>query len=528
MSLSGLRTIADRLAARSAAFIGWRRYGLAALLGVAAALALPPFHVLPLLWVAFPVLLWQIEGCATKRQAFALGWSFGFGFLVAGLYWIANALTVDTARFWWLLPLAAAGLPALLALFTAFAVLAVHMLRLRGLALALGFALFWLVAEYLRGHILTGFPWNLLGYVWAPSAAMLQLAALTGIYGLSLVTVLAACLPAVRSRGAVAAAVALLVLVWGGGAVRLAGAPAADDPVLRVEGVLLRLVQANIPQREKWAGLNPRDHLIRHLELSARPAPGARPTHVLWPETAIAYLLSEDIQAREVVGRVAPDGGAVLTGAIRVERAPSGAAGEPPRYWNSLHAIGPGGLIQATYDKAHLVPFGEYVPLRDIFGFLPAVATSLDFQRGPGPRSLQVPGLPPVSPLICYEAIFPGAVADPDNRPGWLLNVTNDGWYGYSTGPFQHFQIARLRAVEEGLPLVRVANTGISGVVDPYGRVVARLGLEETGFLDAPLPAALAPTPYARWGDAPLAGLVLLLAALLGAATLGFGRRSTR
>ena len=528
MTPSGLPAFLDRLAARSAAIIGWRRYGLAMLLGTAAALALPPFHMLPLLWVAFPVLLWQIAGCTAKRQAFALGWCFGFGFFVAGLYWIANALTVDTARFWWLMPLAAVGLPALLALFTALTVLAVHLLRLRGLALTLGFALFWLIAEYLRGHILTGFPWNLLGYAWAMPAggadAMLQLAALTGIYGLSLVTVLAACLPAVRSRRAMAAAVALLVLVWGGGAVRLAGAPAVDDPALRVEGVLLRLVQANIPQREKWAGLNPRGHLIRHLELSARPVPGAALTHVLWPETAVAYLLNEDIQARALIGRVAPDGGAVLTGAIRVERAP----GEPPRYWNSLHAIGPGGLVQATYDKAHLVPFGEYVPLRQIFGFLPAVATSLDFQRGPGPRSIQVPGLPPVSPLICYEAIFPGAVADPDNRPGWLLNVTNDGWYGYSTGPFQHFQIARLRAVEEGLPLVRVANTGISGVVDPYGRVVARLGLEEAGFLDAPLPAALAPTPYARWGDAPLAGLALLLAALLVAATIGFGRRSTR
>ncbi|EKE78366.1 apolipoprotein N-acyltransferase [Oceanibaculum indicum] len=519
MNLSGLPAFLDRLAARSAALTGWRRYGLAVLLGAGAALALPPFHILPLLWVAFPVLLWQIEGCATRRQAFALGWCFGLGFFVAGLYWIANALTVDTARFWWLMPLAAVGLPALLAFFTALVVLAVHLLRLRGLALVLGFALFWLIAEYLRGHILTGFPWNLLGYAWAPSGAMLQLAALTGIYGLSFVTVLAACLPAARSRGAMAAAVALLVLVWGGGAVRLAGAPAADDPAMRVEGVVLRLVQATIPQYEKWAGLNPREHLIRHLELSARPAPGPRPTHVLWPETAVPYLLSEDIQARAVVGRVAPDGGAVLTGAVRVER----PAGELPRYWNSLHAVGPGGLIQATYDKAHLVPFGEYVPMRDIFGFLPAVATSLDFQRGPGPRSIQVPGLPPVSPLICYEAIFPGAVADPDDRPGWLLNVTNDGWYGFSTGPFQHFQIARLRAIEEGLPLVRVANTGISGVVDSYGRVTARLGLEETGFLDVALPTALPPTPYARWGDAPLAGLVLLLAGLL-AVRLRVGR----
>lgn len=516
MTLSGLPAFFDRLAVRCAALTGWRRYGLAVVLGAAAALALPPFHILPLLWLAFPVLLWQIEGCATKRQAVALGWCFGLGFFVAGLYWIANALTVDTARFWWLMPLAAVGLPALLAIFTALTVLAVHLLRLRGLALALGFALFWLIAEYLRGHILTGFPWNLLGYVWATPAggvdAMLQLAALTGIYGLSLVTALAACLPAARSRGAVAAAVALLALVWAGGAVRLAGAPAADDPALHVEGVVLRLVQANIPQYEKWAGLNPRAHLMRHLELSARPAPGAPPTHVLWPETAVPYLLNEDIQARAVVGRVAPDGGAVLTGAIRVER----PAGSPARYWNSLHAIGPGGLIQATYDKAHLVPFGEYVPLRDILGFLPAVATSLDFQRGPGPRSIAVPGLPPVSPLICYEAIFPGAVADAENRPGWLLNVTNDGWYGYSTGPFQHFQIARLRAVEEGLPLVRAANTGISGVVDPYGRIVARLGLEQTGFLDSPLPAALAPTPYARWGDVPLAGLALLMAGLLG------------
>lgn len=510
----------NRLAERTSALTGRRRYGLAFGLGVGAALALPPFYLLPLLIISITGLIWQIEGAATRRQAFALGWCFGFGFFVAGLYWIANALLVDSARFWWMVPLAAAGLPALLALFIALVTLALHLLRLRGLALALAFAVAWTVAEWLRGHILTGFPWNLLGYGWAPLTAMLQITAYIGIYGLSLLTVLAAALPASRSGPAIAVGFALLLTVGGIGAVRLAGAPALDDPTGQVPGVLLRLVQPNIPQKEKWDGDRREAHLRTHLAMSAEDH-GTKPTHILWSETAIAYLLSEDVHARALIGEVAPSGGAVLTGGIRIDR----RVGPTPHFWNSFYAIGPGGTIPATYDKAHLVPFGEYVPLRSVFGSLPAVASSLDFRAGPGPQTLAIPGLPPVSPLICYEVIFPGAVTDPVDRPAWMLNVTNDGWYGYSSGPFQHFQIARLRAVEEGLPLVRVANTGISGIVDGYGRVTARLGLEQKGVLDAPLPKALdAATFYARWRDLPLAALLALLLAV----TIVIGRRRTR
>lgn len=511
----------DRLALRTAGLTGRRRYGLALLLGLGLALAMPPFHLLPLIAVGFTGLIWQIEGCTTRRQAFAIGWCFGFGFFVAGLYWIANALLVDSARFWWMVPLAAAGLPALLALFVALATLALHWLRLRGTALALGFAVAWSVAEYLRGHILTGFPWNLVGYGWAPLTAMLQIGSIVGIYGLGLATALAAALPATRRPGIMLAGLALLLAIGGYGAVRLAGAPAIDDPKAQVPGVTLRLVQPNIPQQEKWNGEKREQHLLTHLEMSAAPVlPGLpAPTHIVWSETAVPFLLSEDVRARALIGSVAPSGGAVLTGGIRVDR-----SGGQPDFWNSLYAIGPGGTVPATYDKAHLVPFGEYMPLRGILGFVPTVASSIDFQAGPGPRTIDVPGIPSPSPLICYEVIFPGAVSDPADRPGWLLNVTNDGWYGFSTGPFQHFQIARMRAVEEGLPLVRVANTGISGIVDSYGRVTRRIGLEEKGVVDGPLPRALAaPTLYARWGDALYAGALLLL--LL--CTIVIGRRGT-
>jgi apolipoprotein N-acyltransferase len=229
---------------------------------------------------------------------------------------------------------------------------------------------------------------------------------------------------------------------------------------------------------------------------------------VIWPEAAATYLLNRDTPARQAIAAIAPRGGLVITGGLR--GAP--ASGPLEAVWNSIVAIDPTGAIVASYDKVHLVPFGEYVPLRWLLPFKKLTAGSIDFSAGPGPRTLDLPGLPPAAAMICYEVIFPSAIVDPDHRPAWLLNVTNDAWFGFSSGPFQHFAIARTRAVEEGLPLVRAANNGISGVIDAYGRVVRRLGLDDIGVLDAPLPVALPATPYARFGDSPL--ILLLLVSL--------------
>jgi apolipoprotein N-acyltransferase len=278
-----------------------------------------------------------------------------------------------------------------------------------------------------------------------------------------------------------------------------------------VPNVLLRLVQPSTPQTLKWDPVAQGRDFQRLLALSAAPSTD-RLTAVIWPEAAAQYFLNRDAAAREAIATVVPPGGIVITGGLRGNNPP-----EPiSKVWNSLVAIDADGALVASYDKYHLVPFGEYVPLRWLLTFKKMTAGSIDFSSGPGPRTIDLPGLPPAAPMICYEVIFPSAIVDSDHRPGWLLNVTNDAWFGFSSGPFQHFAIARTRAVEEGLPLVRVANNGISGVIDAYGRVIKRLGLDDIGTLESPLPVALPPTLYARWGDSVL---VLLLLVCLAAAT---------
>lgn len=514
--------LSTRIAGRFAALAGWRRYAAAAALGALAALALPPGYAVPLLLVAFPGLLWLLDGAATGRQAFAVGWWFGFGHHLFGLYWVSFALFTDIARFWWALPLSAAGLPVVLSMFSGLATLVLWRLPLRGgLARALAFAALWAACEWLRGHLFTGFPWNLAGYAWVGWLPVLQGVSVVGIYGLSLATVLVAVLPAAaadpdeaprRVGGALAAGLLLFagLAVWGGA--RLAAAP--DDPVL---GVRLRLIQSGVEQRFKWEPGERLRVFQAHLDLSATPA-AVPVTHVIWPETAIPFFIEGDAASRSALAAVTPSGGLTLTGAPRAARQADGTV----RYHNSLLAIDGSGAVRGSFDKAHLVPFGEYTPLRDHIPFA-AVLGGPEFSPGPGPRTLHLPGLPPVGPLICYEAIFPAAVTDPGDRPQWLLNLTNDAWYGQTSGPHQHFAITQVRAVEEGLPLVRSAQTGISGVTDAYGRVTARLALGERGVLDAALPRALPePTPYSRFGDAPFALLLVMVAGLAVATRRGW------
>ena len=509
------------LAGRFAAATSWRRRGIAFVLGALATLAQPPVGAVPVLLLTIPGLLWLLDGVDRRRSAFALGWWFGFGFFVVGLYWISFALLVDVKQFWWLMPVAICGLPAVLALFTGVVTLAVWCTGFRGISRIVAFALAWIAAEWLRGHVATGFPWLLMGYGWVPWTPVLQAAAVVGIYGLGLITLLVAGLPALltdaavsrlAARTALAVGLGLFVAIAIAGAIRLAGSDTA-----MVDGVRLRLVQADVAQALKWDPREREGNFQRHLALSLSPAT-PMPTTVIWPETAITFFLSQDVRHRLALADAVPPGGLILTGAPRATLADD----QTIRFWNSLLAVDGKGAIVGSYDKAHLVPFGEYLPAR---AWLPSWIRSVaagpnDFSPGPGPRTMRLPGLPPVSPLICYEAIFPGAVTDPADRPDWLLNLTNDGWYGLSAGPHQHFAIAQSRAVEEGLPLVRVANTGISGVVDSYGRITARLGLGEGGFIDAGLPRPLAAAPpYARWGDTILGAMMVVGVIFLAAYT---------
>ncbi len=495
---------------------GWRRAAFAAALGAAAAFALPPFHALPLLPLAFTGLLWLTGANASPRQAGVAGWWFGFAHFLVSIHWIASALLIDPAPFGWLAAPAVVGLSAGFALFPALAAFGTRALGLRGPLQVVGFAVAWTFVEWLRGNILTGFPMNLMGTVWALSVPMIQVTALVGVYGLGFLTVLAAASPAALAEPAPgrqpvrrlwllpAGAFGLLAAVWIGGEARLALAPAAAPTDVR-----LRVVQANIAQSLKWREGQREAALARHVRFS-RPGDLAGLHLTIWPEAAVGYPLDERRAVRDIVSRAVPPGGYLITGAPRrhIE------GGRITTLWNSLHAVDGGGRLAATYDKHHLVPFGEYIPLRALLELPKLTYGALDYSPGPGPRTLRLPGLPPFSPLICYEAIFPGDVTAPaDGAPAraeWLLNITNDGWFGQTAGPHQHFQAARLRAVEEGLPLVRAANTGISAVVDAHGRVLARIGLDRAGAIDAPLPAALsAPTPFAHLGDWILAILLI-------------------
>jgi apolipoprotein N-acyltransferase len=495
------------LAPPRAGLAGWRRAALAAALGGLATLALPPLYLVPVLLLSFPGLIRLTDRTASAWGAFAVGWFFGFGHFLLGLYWISFALLVDAARFWWAMPLAAAGLPAALAVFTGLATLAFRFLPAGGIARPILFAVVWTVVEWLRGHVLTGFPWNLMGTVWVGVPAVLQAASLVGVYGLSLLTVLVAALPAAlldpavprrSAGGAVTAGLVLLAALGVWGQLRLNGASDAMVP-----GVRLRLVQAAIDQRLKWAPGERQGNVARQIQLALSPA-DVPVTHVIWPETAVPFFVDRDRAARMAAASPTPPGGLTITGAPRVDYGPDGT----PRVYNSLFALDGAGTVVGHYDKFHLVPFGEYMPLGWLIPLTGVATEGTGFSAGPGPVTLHLDGLPPFSPLICYEAIFPGEVVDPADRPRWLLNLTNDAWYGLTAGPHQHFAIVSVRAVEEGLPLVRSANNGISGVVDAYGRVVAALGLGKRGVLDSPLPQPVE-TVYGRAGDQVLAALLL-------------------
>jgi apolipoprotein N-acyltransferase len=505
----------QRVAAAFTNLSGWRRRAALAGLGAVAALALPPFHLLPALLLSFPALVWMWDGSRTRWAAFGAGWWWGLGFYSAGFYWIAHALLIEPEKFGWLIPFGTCGLGGVMGVFTGLATLAAWLPRAGGPGRVALLAGAWTISEWLRTFVMTGFPWNPLGSVWDSSLAVAQAAALVGAHGLALMTALCFGLPAVLAdplpprlrRAAIAVAAGLPLAAWAWGTARLAGGPAETVP-----GIRLRLVQPAVEQALKWRDDIRERNFADTIALSREPG-FESVTHVIWPETAASFFLDLDDGHRRLITAAAPPGGLVITGAPRIT--PRGVT--PVELWNSLLAIDSSARVVGLYDKAHLVPFGEYVPLRSVLPLSKITPGGIDFSSGPGPRTLTLPGLPPVSPLICYEAIFPGRMVDGNGpvRPQWLLNVTNDGWFGESAGPWQHLAAARARAIEEGLPLVRAANTGISAVFDGMGREIARLDLGRRGVLDAPLPRPPAGlTPFARWGETLPLGLAVAVAAM--------------
>ena len=528
----------EALAERLRTLGGWRRWAAAFAAGVASVLAMAPFFAWPVLWVTLPALVWLIDGAASEppptrwRPAFAaaaVGWWFGFGYFLAGLFWIGEAFLVEAEVFAWLLPFAVALLPGGLALFYSAAAGIAALFWRQGPARVLVLALALSAMEWARGHVFTGLPWNVLGYALTYPLPLMQSAALLGIYGLTLIAVLVFTLPVVlwsetppgpaghRARiAALTVALGPLAIMALLGQMRLMQEPQASVP-----GVKIRIVQPSVPQREKWRPENQRGIFLDHMQLSAANTAGevdnlAGVTAVVWPEAAMPFLPLDHPDVRAAIGRLLPPTTHLITGALRAEPAPPGSP-RPRRIFNSLLVFGQGGSLAARYDKIHLVPFGEYLPLQrqlEAIGLEQLTRLRGGFAVGIVPRPLlRVPGLPAAAPLICYEAIFPGEIVQGPERPALMLNLTNDGWFGNTTGPRQHLHQARVRAVEEGLPLVRAANNGISAGIDANGRILARLGLDVRGVIDLALPAALPPTPYARLGD-----MTFLVLWLVGAA----------
>ncbi|MEJ1967912.1 MAG: apolipoprotein N-acyltransferase [Rhizomicrobium sp.] len=509
-----MTAVLSRLGETTSGLSGWRALVAAAVAGVATALGFAPFNAFPALLLGFAALVLLLDGCAAGpkpvRRAALIGWGFGFGQFAAGMHWIFYPFLVDPIEHAWQIPFVAILFPGGLALFAAAACAAAMAVWRPGAPRIFALSACYAAAEWLRGHVLSGLPWNLPAYGWGASLAILQSAALFGAYGLSLLTILFGCaLAEVCARpgriGLPAAMALLFALLWLGGALRLGASPTTF-----VAGVQLRLVQPDIPQDEKYVrDLVPRNWQ-RLMALSLRDAP-TQPTVIVWPEAAPPVLLQRAPDALDQIAVLTNTKKVLLTGNQRLV---VDAAGHR-RYFNSLYVFGHGGELRATYDKFHLVPFGEYLPLEPLLkalGITKLVGFPGSFTAGDGPHTVEVPGAPRAGPLICYEILFPAAVVG-QPRPGWLVNVTDDSWFGPWAGPRQHLLAARVRAVEEGLPIARAANTGISAVVDPFGRILAELDLGQAGVVDSPLPESLAPTPYARLGDSGFALLLLLCTA---------------
>lgn len=505
----------------------WAFPALAVAAGVAAAFAMPPNGLVPLFPLCLAILAWMLPEVSPRRAAL-LAWLFGTALHFATTTWIAEAFLVVMPG------LGMFSLGPVLALsagMALYATLIVYLWRRfwpgadkrnasAFLALAAGLG----VAEWLMGHVFTGFPWTIAALAVVDTGLAARLSGL-GAYGLGL-TVMAAVL---GSLGAAAAmlqerrpirreilltifAIGLLLAPW-----HIHGAQTTSRAI-DVDRPVIRLVQGNTPQRQKWMVENRAPIFARHLRLSTDAADTPL-TAIVWPETATPFFVLNSGSAMTTLGETAPPGGHLILGTPAQERRADGSR----RATNSLVAIDDQGRAVTKYDKAHLVPFGEYVPFEEYLPFGRLVAGRGSFSPGPGIATIELDGMPSFSPLICYEVIFPGAVALDGKRPAFLLNITNDAWYGDTAGPHQHLAITRMRAIEEGLPMLRVANTGISAAFDGHGEELGRIPLNETGALDVVLPRPLPPTRYAEYGDSFFWGLIALFLAV----AYGFRPRPT-
>ena len=480
------------------------------LAGMVASFSLPPFGLVPLVMaLSLPALM--LARADRVTGAGLIGGATGFGWFLASLWWISLSMVTGKTGHWPLIPLPLLGIPALLALFWVPAAMLAHRLGRTKVARLLLFAALLAICEWARGHVATGFPWNAPGYLFSAHLSLLQTASFVGLYGLSLLALVWAMVPALWRLGwrrLAACAFLILPLAALAGMVRLADLPTAVEDALPKT---VRIVQPAVPQHEKWDRTRRPDHLRRLVSLSRDTYP--IPRLLIWPETAFAGLLDrEEALLRETAWAALPFDGWLITGVPRFD--------SQDRLFNAAALIDPKGRVEALYDKRRLVPFGEYVPFRRVLPFADALAGPTDFSPADDNRLFILPHYGHLQLLICYETLFPGAILSPGPRPDMLVNLTNDAWFGHTPGPWQHLAQARMRAVEEGIPMIRVANTGISAVFDGAGRRLGQIALGETGFLDVKVPPSLAPTPYATWRE----GIFLALLGIFIAIIIGLDR----
>lgn len=464
--------------------VGWEHYLVTLLLGTISAIGFTHLSFwLSTGLISFSLFLIFLNHCQTPRQAWWTGYVFGLGHFTMGLYWLGEAFrTVDLT---YLMPLGWVGLPLVLSFFISFVSYGTFRLSQSPMARALCFAGLWALGEWLRGHVFTGFPWNLVGYVWP--LEVLQITSVIGIYGLSALTILLSVSPYSRFKPLMGATIALFVGLYGWGYNRLSQTPLEDWDIN------LRIVQASIPQNQKWLQEKFEDNLNRYIALSNLEA--EKPLQaIIWSESSVPSFVEKYPALLEKLTQAVPPQGLLILGAPRAI-----ASDQGENWYTGLLALNSQGHVVGSYEKSHLVPFGEFMPLRSYINIPKLTVGARDYSAGAGIQTLSLPGLPSVSPLICYEAIFPGEVASSQHRPQWLLNQTNDAWYGDTSGPRQHLKTVLVRAIEEGLPLIRVANNGISAVIDPIGRILYRLELNDVGFIDFRLPKPLEkPTFYSQ------------------------------
>ena len=461
-------------------------------LSVNVALGQAPWGFWPLALFGLAGAMVVIAGAMSRRRAFLMGWVLGTGYFAVSLHWIIEPFLVDIARHGWMAPFALLFMAAGGGVFWALGTVLAQVIG-RGVVAPMGLALGLLAAEITRSLVFTGFPWALIGHVWIDTPVAF-VAAVIGPHGLTGIALAFAVVLAHGRMAQIAMVLVPLGLLVGLQSTIPVMTPAEDAPIVRV-------IQPNAPQHLKWAPGHREMFFERAVTMTGA---GGAPDVIVWPETSVPFDLSTAGDSLAYVSEAA-GGTPVVLGGLRWAY---------PAYFNSLAVVGAGGVMTDSYDKSHLVPFGEYIPWVQTFARLGLTFGVIEpgegYSSGAGLHLVDVPGIGPMLPLICYEGIFAEEVNGVEGRARAIVLITNDAWFGNWAGPEQHFAQARLRAIEQGLPVIRAANTGISGVIDGMGGVVAQIGLNTDGYVDVPLPIALDPPLYSRWGDLPFIILVML------------------